>query len=308
MSNIITTANFRRRVLPILDRSFDDHTAKGPEEWKSWYDVEDGAAAAFEEESGLTGFGLPTELGEGEAITYDIAKDGFVTRFLWSEFGSGFKITKRMIEDGQGESLTTKLSKMLGVSFREARELIHAYLLNSAFTRVRPDFDKKPIIATDHPMAGFGMGGQVWSNRLPDAQFSEAALEDADIFISKATDQRGLKISLKAKDIVIPSELKYDAVRILRSNGQVNTPNNTANALKIEGTYGTDAKVLRYLTSSTAWFIMTDADRGFIHKTRNALERGMHGDFETGNTAYKATERYGVNIGDVHKVYGSVGA
>lgn len=308
MSNIITTANFKRRVAPILDRSFDDHAAKGPEEWKSWFETEEGEKAAYEEESGITGFGLPTEIGEGEPVSYDVAKDGFVTRYTWVEFGSGYKITKRMIADGQGESLTTKLSKMLGNSFREARELTHAYLLNSAFTRVRPDFDKKPIIAADHPMSGYGMAGQTWSNLLPAADFSEAALEDADVFISKATDQRGNKVSLKAKEIVIPYGMRYEAARILRSNQRVGTANNDVNALKVEGTYGTDAKLLHYLTSETAWFIMTNAERGFIHKTREALERGMHGDFETGNTAYKATERYGVNISDVHKVYGSLGA
>ena len=63
-----------------------------------------------------------------------------------------------------------------------------------------------------------------------------------------------------------------------------------------------------FLTDSDAFFVMTDAHRGFVHFERVGLSTGMEADFDTGNMRYKARERYSFGYSDPRCVFGSPGA
>ena len=63
-----------------------------------------------------------------------------------------------------------------------------------------------------------------------------------------------------------------------------------------------------FLTDTDAFFVITDAPRGFIHFERLGLSTNMEADFDTGNMRYKARERYSFGFSDPRCVYGSPGA
>ena len=65
--------------------------------------------------------------------------------------------------------------------------------------------------------------------------------------------------------------------------------------------------VLSRLTSTTAWWIQTDAPRGVSMMMRRRLEKSMEGDFETDSMRYKATMRYIPGITDPRALYGTPG-
>ena len=67
------------------------------------------------------------------------------------------------------------------------------------------------------------------------------------------------------------------------------------------------AAVLSRLTSSTAWWVQTDAPEGMKLMMRRGLEKTMEGDFETDSMRYKATERYDVGFTDWRAMYGTPG-
>ena len=67
------------------------------------------------------------------------------------------------------------------------------------------------------------------------------------------------------------------------------------------------AAVLSRLTSSTAWWVQTDAPEGMKLLMRRKLEKTMEGDFETDSMRYKATERYQVGFTDWRAMYGTPG-
>jgi hypothetical protein len=62
-----------------------------------------------------------------------------------------------------------------------------------------------------------------------------------------------------------------------------------------------------FLTDPDAYFIKTDAPRGFIHFERTPLSTNMEPDFDTGNMRFKARERFSFGFSDARAVFGSSG-
>jgi hypothetical protein len=66
--------------------------------------------------------------------------------------------------------------------------------------------------------------------------------------------------------------------------------------------------VNHFLTDNNAWFLKTDVPNGLKHFVRVAMSTSMDADFDTGNSRYKARERYSFGVSDPLGMYGSPGA
>ena len=66
--------------------------------------------------------------------------------------------------------------------------------------------------------------------------------------------------------------------------------------------------VNRYLSDTDAWFVLTNAENGFMHFQRKALEVKNESDFDNGNLKFKGQERYSFTYGDPRCVFGIPGA
>jgi hypothetical protein len=64
---------------------------------------------------------------------------------------------------------------------------------------------------------------------------------------------------------------------------------------------------LSRITSTTAWWVQTDAPEGLKLMMRRGLEKSMEGDFETDSMRYKATERYTFDFTDPRGLFGTAG-
>jgi hypothetical protein len=137
---------------------------------------------------------------------------------------------------------------------------------------------------------------------------NETSLENALIDISAFKDERGIKVNVQARKLIVPPQLQFVADRILNSPGRVASSDNDINAIKNMGMLPDGYVVNHYLTDSDAWFIKSDAPNGLKHFERAAMSTGMEGDFETGNVRYKARERYSFGWSDWRGIYGSPGA
>jgi hypothetical protein len=111
----------------------------------------------------------------------------------------------------------------------------------------------------------------------------------------------------KAQKLIIPKELMFEAKRILGTEGQVYTADNTLNALKTMGIIP-EIVVNDYLTDADAWFIRTDVKDSIKYFERRADQFGTDEDFDTENAKYKATQRFSVGWTDARGIYGSPGA
>ena len=258
---------------------------------------------AFEEEVMLVGFGQANVKAEGSAIGFDTASESFTARYTHETIALAFALTEEAVEDNLYDTLSARYTKALARSMAYTKQVRGADVLNTAFTTTGGD--GVTLANTTHPTA---LGG-TWSNRsATDADINETSLEQAMIDIAGYIDERGLKISMQGKKLIIPVNIQFVVDRVLNSTLRVGTADNDINAMKNMGMLAGGYTVNHYLTDTDAWFIKTDAPNGFKHFTRAALATGMEGDFDTGNMRYKARERYSFGYSDPRCVYASQGS
>lgn len=257
----------------------------------------------FEEDLGVTSFGLATQKPEGAAVTYDNERQGFVTRYTHVEYALGFVISRISVEDDQYDVLGERRARGLAFSMRQTKEVVAHNVLNRAFNSSYTGGDGKEMLATDHP----NVTGGTWANELTTAaNLSEDALEQACIDLMKFTNDRGLRINAMPETLIIPVDLKFEAARILQSQLRVGTADNDVNALKYFGKFK-NVVVTPYLTSATAWFIKTNVMDGLKHFERRADDFSRDNDFDTDNAKFKATARYSFGWTDPRGIFGSPG-
>ena len=121
------------------------------------------------------------------------------------------------------------------------------------------------------------------------------------------TNDRGLRIALKPKTLIIPVDSKFLAERVLMSTLRPGTANNDLNAVNSMNVIP-EVVVNHYLTDDDAWFIRTNNPHGMKHWERRAIEFGVDNDFDSENAKFKATERYSFGWTDPRGLFGSQGA
>lgn len=304
---IITTSNFAKDLVPGVKTWFGQKYKEYPIEYLDIFEKTN-STRAFEEEMGVTGFGLAVVKTEGGGVAYDDQEQGYVSRYTHVTYGLGFIITREMYEDGIAVTVALRRANALAFSIRQTKEIIGANVLNRAFNAnytMGSNSDGKELCATDHP----NKSGGTWSNELATpADLSEAALEQACIDIAAFTTDRGLKIAIMPQKLIIPTSLEFDAMRILESVGQSGTANNDINALKASKKFPKGISVNHYLTDADAWFIQTNCPDGLKYMERRADAFGTENDFDTENAKFKATFRGSFGWSDPRGIFGSPGA
>jgi len=115
-------------------------------------------------------------------------------------------------------------------------------------------------------------------------------------------------IAAKPRKLIIPPALMFTATRLLETELRVGTADNDLNAIKSNGSIPEGYAVNHYLTDTNAWFLMTDVPNGLKHFVRTPMQTSMDADFDTGNSRYKARERYSFGVSDPLGIFGSPGA
>lgn len=301
--SVITTGNHPKLLWPGLKALFGLTYENVPLQHTQVFDVDD-SDKAYEEVQEITGFGLAPVKSEASSISYDTHTQGYTTRFTNVTYGLGFIESQEAVEDNQYKGRATSRTKALARSMRVTKETVMANIFNRAFTSAYAGGDGKEMIATDHPTVN---GTQ--SNELAvAADLSEASIEDMIIQIMNATDSRGLRINLSAQKLIVPSNLAFEAERIVKSTLQNDTANNAVNAMKSMGMLPGGVFVWRYLIDPDAWFIKTDAQEALKLFNRRALSFEKDSDFDTSNFKHKATERYVGGWADWRGIFGTPGA
>jgi hypothetical protein len=301
---VMTSANFAKMLWPGINAIYGKAYGEYPVEYTGLFDME-GDSRAYVEDMGISSFGLAAVKPEGQPLQYDEENQAFLTRYTHAVYALGFVITRELYEDDQYAVVGKRRAKSLAFSMRQTKEIVAANVYNRAFNSGYTGGDAKEMCATDHP----NWSGGTWANELTTAaDLSEASLEQALIDISKWTNDRGLKIAVMGEKLIIPSDLAFEAERILMSPYRAGTANNDVNALNRMGKLPKGFEVNHYLTDTNAWFIRTNAPDGLKGFNRRAMQFGIDNEFDTENAKFKATERYSFGWTDPRGIYGSPGA
>ena len=310
MSAIITSSSFAKLLWPGLNSIYGKEYNDYPVEWEQLFE-KNTSDKAYEEDLGLSSFGLASVKSEGAPIVYDTERQGFTSRYNHVVYALGFIITREIYEDDQYGKVGAQKAKALARSMRQTKEINGANVYNRAFNTSYVGGDGATLVAsaggggsTSHP----NVAGGTWTNGVATASdLSEAALEQAVIDIAGYRDDRGLLIAAKPQQLVIPYQQQFEAHRILGANGRVGTDLNDPNAIKDMSIFK-DVVVNHYFTDSDAWFVLTDVKDGMKYFERRADQFEMDNDFDTENAKFKATARYSFGWSDPRCIYGSPGA
>ena len=299
---IINTGSFGLALWPGINswygQAYNEHPVEYTDIFKTYK-----SRKAYERDVGTSMFGLAEETGEGSPVSYDSAQQGFLDTYFHVKYTKGFIITKEMVEDDQYDVIGQKRAQALAFSMRQTKEIVGARVLNLAFAAAPTYGDGKALLVSDHP----NVAGGTWSNVLStgSADLSEAALEQACIDIQLYTNDRGLKIALMPEKLIVPPNLDFEANKILRTEYEVGSNNNTVNIVRSRFPGG--AKVNHYLTDTDAWFIITNCPDGMKYFERRADDFTEDDDFDTDNAKFKATARYSFGATDKRAISGSPG-
>jgi len=297
------STDFRSIVEPILNESFDGVYDQRADEWKQVFVQQQGIPRNYHEEPVLYGFGAAPELPDGTSVTYQAGGVLFLARYVYKVYGLAFALTKVLVEDGDHIRIGQTYAKHLAQSLIETKETLGANILNRAFTAGYTGGDGVTLVATNHPIAT-----GTFSNQLnTPAALSQTPLEQLLIQIRNAVDNNGKRIRLNPEKLVVSPSNVFQAETLLKSVLRTGTADNDINPVKSMGLLAGGQANLSRLTSTTAWWIKTDAPEGLKLMMRRGLEKSMEGDFETDSTRFKSTERYVFGWTDPRTVYGTAG-
>ena len=300
----ISRAQLLKELLPGLNALFGMEYKTYGEEHKEIYETET-SERSFEEETKLAGFSAAPVKNEGAAIAYDNAQEAWTARYNHETIAMGFSITEEAMEDNLYDSLSGRYTKALARAMAYTKQVKAAAILNNGFASAVTYGDGQPLFSTAHPL----VSGGVNSNRpATAADLNETSLEAAVIQIAGWTDERGLLIAAKPRKLIVPPALQFVATRLLETNLRVGTTDNDINALKNNGSVPEGYTINHWLTDTNAWFLTTDVPNGLKHFVRVPLATSMDADFDTGNSRYKARERYSFGVSDPLGAFGSPGA
>ena len=303
MSGIINSGSFSKALWPGINAWYGDAYDEWETEHPKLFDQYT-SRRQFEEDVSVSGTGLLMVKPEGQGIQYDTMLQGFTTRYTHIEYALGMIITKIMVEDDQYDLVGPKRAKALAFATRQTPEVVGANVYNRAFNSSYTGGDGVCLLSASH----LNVAGGTYSNRPSvAANLSEATLEQACIDIARFNNDRGLKIKVTPRSIITAPENMFELERILKSQYRVGTPNNDINALMSMGKFPEGVIINHYLTSTTAWFIRTNAPDGMKHFTRSPVKFAEDNDFDTSNAKFKVEYRDSFGWSEPRALYGDAG-
>ena len=241
---------------------------------------------------------------EGAPTSFDNASgQRFVYNAEHLEIGLGYAITRKAIDDNLYKAEFGPSNMGLMESFKETEELYGANVFNTGTTyNAATGGDGVSLFSTAHPVDGTTIANQP----NPDVDLNETTLLNALITVRTAwRDNAGLKIHARGRRLIVPPAQEPTALRLTRSELRPGTATNDVNAvLGMNDSLKESFLVWDYLTSSFAWFILTNHD-GLIWFNRKPFEMDMSVEFTTDNLLVKGYQRYVPSYYDWRSVWGT---
>ena len=259
---------------------------------------------ALERTAEMRFLGLAQLKTEGGQTAFDNgAGERFVYNQEHTEIALGYAITRKAVDDNLYKTQFMPSNLGLIESFQQTKEIYGANVLNTATTyNASVGGDGKALVASDHPIDG----GTVSNTPSVQVDLNEATLLNAMIAIrTNFKDQAGLKVFARGRRLVVPAALEPTAIRLTKTELRPGTADNDVNAIMMTaGGLPEGYMVNDFLTSSRAWFLLTNID-GLSYMERVKFETDMQVDFVTDNLLVKGYERYSFGYYNWRSIFAS---
>ena len=260
---------------------------------------------ALERTAEMRYLGLAQLKTEGGQTAFDNgAGERYVYNQEHTEIALGYAITRKAIDDNLYKTQFHPSNLGLIESFQQTKEIYGANILNTSTTyNASIGGDGKALIASDHPIDG----GTVANTPTVQTDLNEASLLNGMIAVrTNFKDQAGLKVFARARKLIVPPQLEPVAIRLTKTELRPGTADNDVNAIMMtSGGLPESYMVNDFLTSQTAWFLLTNID-GLSYMERVKFETDMQVDFVTDNLLVKGYERYSFGYYNWRAIWGSL--
>ena len=305
MSTPHTTGSFPQALLAMGTHWFGLAQKQLDEQYSKLCEMRN-SNSKYEYAEGYVGLGVAQRLREGENITFDSTNQGYSITTENVEYGLGYRCTSQSILYNKFPQLMKQRSMDLVHSHSRVREIVVASLLNNAFSSSYPRGGDGVELCSSANV--YHRTGETWANEPSSAyDISEWAIEQLVNQIRDTRDERGNKIALMPRRLILPVALEAEALRITGAPEQYGTAERNLNAMHRLGWFKESPLVMNYLTDSDAWFIQTDANDGFVFYNVKSPEFENDRDFHTGDYLYKATQIFSCDVLNKRCVFGSEG-
>ena len=259
---------------------------------------------ALERTAEMRYLGLAQLKTEGGQTQFDNnAGERYVYNQEHIEIGLGYAMTRKAIDDNLYKTQFHPSNLGLMESFHQAKEIYGANVLNTATTyNASVGGDGVALCSTSHPIDG----GTIANTPSAQVDLNEATLLNAMIAIRyNFKDQAGLKMFARGRKLIVPPQLEPVAIRLTKTELRPGTADNDVNAiLSTAGGIPEGYMVMDFLTSSFAWFLLTNI-AGLAYMERIPFETDMQVDFVTDNLLTKGYERYSLSYFNWRAIYGN---
>ena len=259
---------------------------------------------ALERTAEMRFLGLAQLKTEGGQTAFDNnAGERYVYNQEHTEIALGYAITRKAIDDNLYKTQFHPSNLGLIESFQQTKEIYGANILNTATTyNSSINGDGVALCSASHPIDG----GPISNIPSTAVDLNEATLLNGMISVrTNFKDQAGLKVFARARKLIVPPQLEPVAIRLLKTELRPGTADNDVNAIMTTaGGLSEGYMVNDFLTSSYAWFLLTNID-GLSYMERIKFETDMQVDFVTDNLLVKGYERYSFGYYNWRAIWGS---
>lgn len=262
----------------------------------------------FEKYQGITEFGLAGVKSQGAAIMYQDPYQGFQKEILNVNYAVGSTITYEMMKFDQ-YNLFQQIPQQLAKSVRRTEEtVVHSIINNGFSTAVSPAVtaDGVSIFNSAHILVA-ATGTTLANVPATSSDLSQSSLEQAYIDIGRFVDDQNLPIVVEAKSLVVPIESQHLARKILETEYEVGSGNNTINPVS-SARMPLDLIITPYITDTDSWYIRTDREDGIVFQDVDAVRLKRDNEFDTENLKFAALRFFGVAPVNYLGWYASPGA
>ncbi len=292
-------SNFGDLLEPGFKQIFDDAFQEIPLVFPQIFN-EETSGKQDEKVSGVSGFGLLVQTGEGDSVTYEDPVQMYDTTFTHLKYTKGFKVSEELVEDDQYNVIKGKPAQLARAA-RRTGENSAANVLNRAFNTSYVGGDAKPLASTLHPRSD---GGSSQSNASATGiTFTDTNFETGRIASRNQLDDKGMKIQVMPDTVVVPINLEKSANILIGSMQRPGTADNDVNV------YANKYKMIswEYLTSTTAWFLLDKRQSKLMFFWRIKPEFKQDTAFDTGMALFKTRTRFSNGFADWRGFWGSKG-
>ncbi len=303
----INTGAFSEALWPGIMKWFGDSYEDYAPIWDKLVTMHE-SDKQFEKYQGVTNYGLAGIKDQGAGIPYRDKFQGFSREIVNYFYGLGSTITYEMMRYDQYDKFTN-IPRQLASSVRKTEETVVHNLLNNGFsTAANPTLaaDGLSLFNSAHRLVA---ANNVTQRNTPStaADLSQTALEQMYIDVSRFVDDQNLPIVIQPQKLIVPSESQHLARKILQTEYEVGSGNNTINPVST-ARLPLELIVTPYLTDTDAWFVKTNEDDGLVFQNVDNVMLDRDNDFDTKNLKFSAMRGFGVGAVNPLGYYASPGA